>query len=212
MRIKVAIVEDEPETLKGLKSMVESSDDLLCCGTFENAQSFVNKFTHLEVDVVLMDIDLRSSMNGIECVEKLHPYKPEVQFLMCTNLEDTDNIFAALQIGATGYIVKNTTSEKLITAIKDINSGGSPMSPQIARKLIGVVQKDNKNSELLKLLTPKEYEAVVLISKGHLYKEIADIQDVSIETVRPRIRSIYKKLQVHNKTDAVNLLFPKTKI
>src|ERR1019366_5313724 len=112
MAIKVAIVEDDLQTREGLKSMVESCDELYCCGIFEDAESFTNKFKHLDVDVVLMDIGLPGH-SGIECVGQLIEIKPKVLFLMCTNLEDDDKIFSALSIGAKGYIVKNTTAEKL---------------------------------------------------------------------------------------------------
>jgi DNA-binding NarL/FixJ family response regulator len=209
--INVAIVEDKKVTLDGLKSIVDSSDELFCCGTFENAESFTSRFKHLEVDVVLMDINLPSGISGIECVANLHDSKPKVQFLMCTDLEDADNIFSALKVGATGYIVKNTTPEKMIAAIKEIHSGGSPMSPQIARKVTEAFKEDKKNSEQVSSLSKLEKETVELLSKGHPYKEIADKHEVSVETIRKRIRNIYEKLQVHNKTDAINKLYPRTK-
>jgi DNA-binding NarL/FixJ family response regulator len=211
MAINVAIVEDKPVTLEGLKSMVNSSDDLFCCGTFESGELFTDRFKqHLDVDVVLMDIDLKNGISGIECVANLHDPKRKVQFLMCTDLEDSDNIFSALKVGATGYIVKNTTPEKMITAIKEIHEGGSPMSPQIARKVTEAFKQDKINSAQVESLTQLEKETLDMISKGYQYKEIADKHEVSIHAIRERIRNIYEKLQVHNKTDAINKLYPRT--
>ena len=211
MPINVAIVEDRKETLEGLKSMVDSSDELFCCGTFENAQSFTDKFKHLQVDVVLMDIDMKPGISGIECVANLHESRPDVQFMMCTHLEDADNIYEALKVGANGYIVKNTTPDKMVAAIKEIHSGGSPMSSQIARKVTAAFKQDRQNMEQLNSLTQLEKDTVDLLSKGYPYKEIAEKHDVSIDTIRKRIRNIYIKLQVQNKTDAINKLYPRTK-
>lgn len=210
MLIKVAIVEDNPENQKCLKLMIESSDELFCSGVFENAESFSNIFKHLDVDVVLMDINLPGN-NGIECVRELKKINPKVEFLMCTHLEDADKIYAALKVGATGYILKNTTTEKLIDAVKEIYAGGSPMTPQIARKVIKAFPGDDKDSELVNTLTKREKEIAELLSLGYPYKIVADKLAISIETVRTRIRDIYSKLQVHSRTDAINMLYPKTK-
>lgn len=210
MPINVAIVEDEPVTLEGIKAIVDSSDELFCCGTFSNAQTFKEKFKHLNADVVLMDIDLKAGMNGIECVESLYETKGKVQFLMCTNIEDPDKIVAALKVGATGYILKNTTDEKIINSIIELHNGGSPMSPLVARKITEVFKADKKNAELFNRLTEKEKEAIELLRKGFQYKEVADKQGVAVDTIRKRIRMIYEKLQVHNRTDAINKLYPKT--
>jgi DNA-binding NarL/FixJ family response regulator len=209
MPILVAIVEDQSVTLEGLKSIIDSSDKLFCCGTFENAELFSAAFKHLDVQVVLMDINLPGS-SGIECVEKLKQQKPEVQFLMCTNIEDADKIFSALKVGATGYLVKNTMPEKIIEAIIEVNNGGSPMSPQIARKVTDLFRKDNNNSSLISKLTPREKETIEMLSQGFPYKIVADKLGIKVNTVNAYIRSIYEKLQVHNRTDAINLLFPRT--
>lgn len=198
MIINVAIVEDKKETLDGLKSIVDSSNDLFCCGTFESAESFKNSFKHLQVDVVLMDIHMPPGMTGIECVAHLHKLRPNVLFMMCTNLEDSDSVYSALKVGAVGYIVKNTTPEKMIDAIKDIHVGGSPMSPQIARKVTVAFKQDDSNAEQVNSLTQLERDTVNLLLKGFQYKEIADKHEVSIETIRKRIRNIYVKLQVNN--------------
>lgn len=210
MPIKVAIVEDNMEASEGLRLMVESSDDLYCCGVFEDAESFADKFKHLEVDVVLMDINLPGN-SGIECVGQLKRIRPEVRFLMCTDLVDNDKIFSALRVGATGYIVKNTATGKLIEAVKEIHKGGGSMSPQIAIKVIDLFASEKLDSEQVDSLTKREKEIMDLLALGYPYKIVADKLSISIETVRSRIKDIYAKLQVHCKTEAINKLYPKTK-
>ena len=210
MPIKVAIVEDNIQICEGLKLMVESSDELFCRYTFNDAETFNNKFKHLDVDVVLMDIKLPGH-SGIECVEKSKKIRPEVQFLMCTDLEDPEKIFSALRVGATGYMIKNTTSDKLVEAIKEIHGGGSPMSPQIARKVTEAFTVDLENSAQVISLTKREREIIDLLAAGYPYKEVADKLKISIETVRTRVRDIYTKLHVHNKTEAINKIYPRIK-
>jgi len=208
MKIKIAIVEDDLQTREGLKLMIESSDELYCQGIFEDADTFIDVFKHLEVDVVLMDINLPGS-SGIECVEQLKEIKPGVQFLMCTHLKDDDKIFSALKAGATGYILKNTTADKLIIAIKEIYNGGSPMSPEIARKVTQAFAIERKNSEQINLLTKREKEVIELLALGYPYKLVADNLSLKTDTIRAYIRDIYSKLHVHNKTEAINKLHHK---
>ena len=210
MRIKVAIVEDDLQTRESLKLMAESSDEIICKELFESAEDFSARLKHLDVDVVLMDINLPGN-SGIECVEKAATIRTDVQFLMCTHLEDTDKICAALSVGATGYIIKNTTPKKLVEAIKEIYTGGSPMSPQIARKVTETFARDRKHLNQFESLSKREKEIMELIELGYQYKLVADRLKISIETVRTNIRDIYKKLQVHNKTEAINKLFAKTR-
>src|SRR5437868_5772499 len=135
MTIHVAIVEDQKQIREGLKAMIDSSPDLFCAGVFEDAESLIKSFKHLDVHVVLMDIGL-PGLNGIECVEQLKEIRPEVHFLMCTNLDEDDKIYDALCAGATGYLLKNISKADLAEAIKQIYSGGSPMSPSVARKIV----------------------------------------------------------------------------
>jgi DNA-binding NarL/FixJ family response regulator len=208
MPIKVAIVEDDPEIGEGLKTMIESSPDLYCIGLYENAELFKSKFKYLAVDVVLMDIKLPGS-SGIDCVEELKELRPNVQFLMCTNLEDSEKVFSALSVGATGYIVKNTSSDNLIIAIKEIFMGGSPMTPQIARKVAETFKRERQNKYIINSLSVREIKILELLAAGYPYKLIALEINRSIETVRTNIRDIYTKLQVHNRTEAVNKFYKK---
>lgn len=208
MTINVAIVEDTPEAREGLKAMIDASPGFYCAGTYENAESFAKEFKQMKVDVVLMDINL-PGRSGIHCVGECKSLRPEVQFLMCTNLEDPDKIYDALCAGATGYLLKNTSIEKLDEAIRDIYAGGSPMTPLVARKMIALFSGRRKNNEMYNLLTEREKEVIELLDKGYPYKGIADRLDLKIETVRSYIRSIYEKLHVHSRTEALNKVYPK---
>ena len=155
-----------------------------------------------------MDIGL-PGITGIQCVQQLKPLKPDVQFLMCTSHEEPEKTFDSLCAGATGYILKNTSPEKMVEAIKDIYNGGSPMSAQIARLIVNSFPDKNKNQALIRTLTLREQEILHALSKGYQYKEIAVKLLISKETVRTYLRNIYEKLQVHSKLEALNKVFPK---
>lgn len=210
MRINVAIVDDDLQTRNWLQLLVEECDELYCKGIFEDADDFINEFKHLDVDVVLMDINLPGS-SGIECVEKLKTQKPNVQFLMCTNVKDAEKIFAALKVGATGYILKNINADKLSESIKDIYNGGSPMSPEIARKVTEAFAIEKQTADQVSLLTKREREVIELLALGYPYKLVADKLSLKTDTIRSYIRDIYSKLQVHNKTEAINKLHNNSK-
>jgi DNA-binding NarL/FixJ family response regulator len=208
--IRVAIVEDQLQTRQMLSILINGYDGFECVAVFENAEDAVANIPNLGINVALMDIHMPGGMSGISCVQALKSVCPEVEFIMCTSLEDADSIFAALQAGATGYIVKSTPPVKIIEAITDAHNGGAPMSSQIARKVIGHFQGEGtvrKNTELEKL-SVREQEILNHLSKGLRYKEIAAKLFVSIETVRKHIHNIYEKLQVNSRTDALNKVFP----
>jgi DNA-binding NarL/FixJ family response regulator len=209
MPINVAIIEDQKEIREMQAILINGSEGFVCIHTFENAEDAIVGIPLINPDVVLVDVHL-PRQSGVDCVLKLKPLCPKVHFMMCTSLEDTDTIFNALKAGASGYITKSTPPAKLLEAIADVYNGGSPMSSQIARKVVGSFQKTedapNKN---LQLLSVREQEILALLSKGLRYKEIADKLFVSIETVRTHIRNIYEKLQVNSRTDALNKVFTK---
>ena len=207
MKIQVGIIEDEPEILESLKSLIQRSEGFLCEHTFQSAEEALQKIPNLALDVVLTDIHLPGK-SGIDCVAELTPRFPSIQFLMCTSFEDTESVFKALKAGATGYLSKTTQASKLLDAIADIHKGGSPMSSHIARKIVASFQQTATNTELEKL-SQREQEILQLLSKGLRYKEIADQIFISTETVRTHIRNIYQKLQVNSRTEALNKVFKK---
>jgi DNA-binding NarL/FixJ family response regulator len=201
--IKIAIVEDQKPIMDGLKASIDSLDEFTCTGQFEDAESIIKQFKNLPVDVVLMDIGL-PGINGIECVSRLKKIRPDVNFLMCTVLDDEDKIYDALCAGATGYLLKNISDQELSDAVKQIHAGGSPMTPSIARKIVNSFSGKRKNEELLEALTTREKEVLNLLDKGYPYKIIADKLNIGIPAVKFHIRNIYNKLHVHTRAEALN--------
>jgi DNA-binding NarL/FixJ family response regulator len=155
-----------------------------------------------------MDIGL-PGQSGIQAVAKLKSRKPKVQFIMCTVFDDDEKIFQSLCMGATGYLVKNTTSDKLSDAIRNAFNGGSPMSASIARKVVQSFQQRKVHADEADLLSPRQWEILNLLDQGFRYKEIADELNLSFDTIRTYCRNIYELLEVHSRTDALNKVFPK---
>lgn len=209
MSIKIAIVEDDVELKNHFESVISSADDFLLMKSYVNAEDFISDFITLQpIDVVLMDINLPGK-SGIQCIQELKLKNPSVQFLVCTIFEDSENLFNALCAGATGYILKNTDENELLNSIRLIHAGGSPMSPQIARRVVTSFPIKKTDTDLLSQLNKREREILDLLSAGYRYKEISDKLFLGVDTVRTYIRNIYSKLQVHSRTDAVNKLFPR---
>jgi DNA-binding NarL/FixJ family response regulator len=208
MRINVAIVEDDTDIRQSLEEIISSFEELDCVASFPNAEEFIGTFKYIHADVVLMDINLPGK-DGIKTVAELKPLKPKVQYLMCTSYEEPEKTFDSLCAGATGYLIKTCTPQKLYEAVKEIYNGGSPMSPQIARLVVNSFNQKRKASAEYELLTIREKETLQLLAKGFQYKEIATKTGLSVETIRTYTRHIYEKLQVHTRTEALNKVFPK---
>ena len=208
MKIKVGIVEDEKQIRESLAILIDGSEGFSCKHTYENAEDAIAELPDIAIDVVLMDIHLPMK-NGIECITILKPLCPEIQFLMCTSFEDTDSVFNALKVGASGYLTKTTQPSKILDAIVEVHKGGSPMSSHIARKVVDSFHKSTLENKELKKLFEREKEILHHLSNGLRYKEIADQLFLSTETVRTHIRNIYEKLQVNSRTEALNKTFPK---
>lgn len=208
MSIQIAIIEDQDEIRDMLTILISGSEGFECVASYANAEDAIAGIPALKPDVVLVDIHL-PGQSGIACITQLKPLCPDTQFMIRTSLEDTDTIFEALKAGANGYIVKSTSPSKLLDAIVDVYHGGSPMSSQIARKVVGSFQKtDSSNNKTeVAVLSKRENEILHLLSKGLRYKEIADQLFLSTETIRTHIRNIYEKLQVNSRTDALNKAF-----
>lgn len=199
--IKVSIVEDNSQLRNTLANVINRADGFKCIGHYGTAEEALEEIPKNMPDVVLMDINL-PGMNGVECVARLKKLCPNTQIVMLTVYEDTDNIFNALKAGATGYLLKRTTREELLEAIRDVYRGGSPMTTHIARKVVQSFQKMDATSPT-ESLSAREQEVLECLAKGFLYKEIADKLGISYETVRTHIRRIYEKLQVRSRTEAV---------
>jgi DNA-binding NarL/FixJ family response regulator len=201
MPIKVAIVDDDKDMRSSLATLVRGADSLQLAGNYANAEVALKEIPKHPPDVVLMDINM-PGMAGIECVRQLKALVPKVQFLMLTVYEDGDSLFNSLQAGASGYLLKRTTSKELLQAVRDVHGGGSPMTPQVARRLVQFFSKPAASSEVPHL-SPGEREFLQLLAKGYAYKEIAGHMDISTDTVRYYVRTVYEKLHVHSRTEAV---------
>ena len=199
--IVVSIVEDDDGVRAGLARLLEKSKDIRLLASYPDAETALLQIPQSRPDILLMDINL-PAMNGVECVQKLHALDPSLRVIMVTVYENPEQIFDALRAGAIGYLLKQQSSENLLEAIRDAHRGGSPMSSQIARKVVQFFRTDKK-TEATTTLSTRETEVLNLLSKGHLIKEIADQLGISFVTVRTHIRRIYEKLHVHSRSQAV---------
>jgi len=202
MPIHVAIVEDIDEIRAGLAALINAADGFRCIATYASAEAALADLPDWEPDVALMDIEL-PGMSGIECMRRLKVRLPKLQIMMLTIYEDDDKIFNSLAAGASGYILKKTPPDKLLEAIQDLHHGGSPMSSQIARKVVQTFQPKQRPTDVTAELSKREQEILFYLAKGYLYKEIAATLSLSVETVRTHLHHIYEKLHVHTRTEAV---------
>lgn len=206
--LTICIIEDIPEINEGLVDLLEKDNRFSIIGNFTTAEKAMEEIPQLMPDIVISDINLPNK-SGIDAMKFIKNLFPQIQFIMFTIYEDSDQVFDALKSGASGYILKNTTPIKIIESIIELSEGGSPMSPSIARKVINTFNSNLSSKKVEDLLTHREFEVLELLSKGFLYKEIADKLFISISTVKRHINHIYEKLQVQNKTEAVNKLYGK---
>ena len=200
--INVAIVDDDREVRDGIVLLINGTQNYRCVGAYGSAQEAVDRIPELDVQVVLKDINM-PHMSGIECVVRLKNLQPSLQIMMLTSFEDDEKIFQSLVAGASGYLLKKTPPAKLLEAIEEIYHGGSPMSNQIARKVVETFQSGGNSSKEMIGLTQREQEILSHLAKGYRYKEIAEALFISVETVRTHLRNIYEKLHVRSRTEAV---------
>jgi len=201
--IAVSIVEDDSGVRGSLAKLIDGSAGFRCLSQHPSAEQALRDLPKSTPEVILMDINL-PGMSGVECVRRLKPQLPSTQIIMLTVYQNTEHIFNALAAGATGYLLKQTPPQELLSAIKDVHAGGSPMSSHIARKIVQSFQRPAPSAGRgLESLTPRESEVLDYLAKGFLYKEIADALKISYDTVHAHIRKIYEKLQVRSRTEAV---------
>ena len=201
--ITLSIVEDNNQFRTALEAIISSQDDFALVGSYDSAEKALQGLLDKPTDIVISDISL-PGMRGTEMIVQLKDKLKQTQFMVCTIHDDNDTIFEALKSGASGYILKDpVTVDEIVKAIRNLYNGGSPMSPFIARKVIGTFQKPAINDEN-SLLSQREKEVLELLAKGFMYKEIADRLDVTHETVKKHLKNIYQKLHVQNKIEALN--------
>jgi DNA-binding NarL/FixJ family response regulator len=199
--IRTCIVEDDAGLQSLMSRWLRQEPDLELVNVYPDAESALVGIPADKPDVVLMDINL-PGQNGIECVAQLKPKLPGTQFAMVTVYEDEDKILQALKVGATGYLLKQTPRADVIAAIRELQRGGSPMTPNIARK---VVQSFQSTKPVVSdpILSGREQEVMNLLAQGYLYKEITAQLDISQGTLHTYIRRVYEKLQVHSRSQAM---------
>jgi len=200
--IAVSIVEDDAPARDIMADWVRAADGFSCAGVHNSGEDALTTLPQEEPSVVLMDINL-PGMTGIECVRRLKPQMPDTQFVMLTVYEDPDHIFKALTAGASGYLLKRTPRAELLAALKDVYGGGSPMSSNIARKIVQSFQRFSSAPSETEDLSPREHEVLELLARGFLYKEIAEALQISVPTVNTHVRRIYDKLHVRSRSQAV---------
>jgi len=205
MNIKVAIYEDNVSLLETLAEVIRSSEGLELVGNYVHCMDIVNNCRQNKPDVIIMDIDM-PGRTGIEGVKELKQYFPEIEVIINTVFDDDNRIFEAIKAGATGYLLKKSSLTNMINSIQEVYSGGSPMSPMIARKLL-VHQHEKTKQDFVTNLSERELLILNHLAKGMSYKMVAAECIISIDTVRTYIKRIYEKLQVHSVTEAVNKVY-----
>jgi DNA-binding NarL/FixJ family response regulator len=188
--------------------LISQSEKFSLIGSFQNAELAEKEIPLQPPDIAIMDINL-PGISGIECIYRIKDKCKNTQFMMFTIYEDDEKVFEALKAGAHGYLLKKTPREKLLEALEELHNGGSPMSTNIARKVIEIFEKKNRPAEELNVLTNKEKQILELLAKGYLYKEIADQLHLTRNTIKQHIHHIYEKLHVQNRTEALNKVFPR---
>lgn len=205
--INLAIVEDNKSYVQTLQKILHLESDIVCPKIYFNAgDAYADKVGLVTIDIVILDIQL-PDYSGLELLIQLKDEFPKKIFLILTVYEDEDKLFYALKSGANGYILKSDTPATIIENIRLASQGGAPMSSSIAKKVVHYFHATQEKKKMLEELSPKENEILTHLSKGLLYKEIADIQNVTIDTIKKHCGSIYRKLQVCNRTEALNLYY-----
>lgn len=201
MPILVAIVEDNRGMREKFVALLNQFPELHCVSSYATAEHAVRDMMGAKPDVALVDIHL-PRMNGIECVSHLKEQMPGLQVLMLTRYEQGDLIFESLRAGASGYLLKNSPPAELVEAIKQIHSGGAPMSMQIARRVVEYFRRSRASDLDMEKLTPREQQLLELLAKGYYYWEMADQLGVTMSTVRAHLHAVYKKLHVRSRSEA----------
>lgn len=202
MKKTVVVVEDDRGLREQIVQILETAADIKCLGAYVSAEEALPQILGKNPDVVLMDIKL-PGMSGIQCVAEIKKTMPHKQVIMVTVYEDSERIFRALKAGANGYLVKSSPPEQLLAAIRDVSTGGAPMSSHIANKvvrhfhLIGTSPTESEN------LSPREREVLELLASGFIYKEIGDKLNIGTETVRTYVKNICQKMHVRSRLEAV---------
>ncbi|MBC8110429.1 MAG: response regulator transcription factor [Verrucomicrobia bacterium] len=204
-RIRVALVEDNVPFREGLRYLLSFTTDFECVGEYTTGKELLKDLDHVKPHVILMDIEL-PDMNGLDCtaIIKAQPAFAHIHIIMLTVLENENKVLEAIVSGASGYLLKQASPESMLDAIRQVQQGGSPMSPTIARKVLGIIRADHMVTSKEKIqLNLRETQVLEGLVAGLTYKMIGDKYCIALDTVRTYIRSIYDKLQVHSRSEAI---------
>ncbi|MDF7820508.1 response regulator transcription factor [Runella sp. MFBS21] len=201
--IRVAIFDDNVAFTSSMELLLKDSDDYVLCGAFNNATQVLIKIARANPDLVIMDIKM-PDVSGIEAVIAIRKEYPHLPILMQTVFEDDDKVFAAICAGASGYILKGTTPQKVLEAIAEVYAGGAPMSPSIARKVLQFFKTQQTAPAEYFDLSNREKEILKYLVDGYSYKMIADVCHISFNTVNAHLRKIYEKLHVNSSQEAIS--------
>jgi DNA-binding NarL/FixJ family response regulator len=202
MKISIVLIEDDPETRRLIAGWLREAPDFSYMGDYMKPTDALERVIRIRPDVVLSDINM-PEMNGIEGVRRMKAALPNTQFVMLTVFGDTDHIFDALRAGAAGYLLKATPREELLNALREVHAGGSPMTTDVARKVVQSFRPTNKGGPPGDPLSERERSVLELLASGSLYKEIAEQLGISVTTVNTYVRRIYEKLHVQSRGQAV---------
>jgi len=200
--IKVSIIEDQREVREGLAILINGTAGFRCAGSFRTMEEAIRLINNDLPSVILTDIGL-PGMNGIEGIRILKERHPEVPIVALTVYDEEAEIFDALCAGASGYLLKETQPARLIECLREVVSGGAPMSPDVARRVVKLFRQFRPPERASHNLTPAEMELLKLLVEGHNYKTVAAELSITVNTVSFHLRNIYEKLQVHSKSEAV---------
>ena len=200
--VRIAIVEDQTRVSDSLTKLLNRGEGFEVVAAYTSGEIALVEIPKLKPDVVLMDIGL-PGMSGIECVRQLKTTLPSVSIIMLTVYDEGEYLFNSLKAGASGYLLKRTTGEKLVEAIHEALLGGMPLTRQMAGKVVGYFQRHDATASEIAALSRRERETLALLAEGYRYKEIAERLGISAETVREYVHSTYRKLHVSSRTEAV---------
>lgn len=202
MPLRVALVEDDERWRCSLEQLLRETPDVECVGSYASGEAAVADLPRRRPQVVLMDINL-PKMSGVECTRQLRLLLPAAQIVMLTVYDDSDRIFQALQMGANGYLLKRASANEILQAIQDVHRGGAPMSAYIARKVVQSFQQPTPATKPDEALSKRESDVLGYIARGYSDKEVAEALGLTPATVRSYLKTIYGKLHVHSRTQAI---------
>ncbi len=206
MTIRVAIVENERSVRQELVSLINETRGFQCVGAYSSGEQALREMPKQPPEVVLMDINL-GQMSGVKCTYLLKQVIPELQIVMLTVYDDRQQIFEALEMGASGYLLKRTPTPEILKAIEDVHRGGAPMSSYIARQVVQSFSRRTAEKASAVALSAREKEVLALVAKGYINKEIANMLGLTEDTVRGYLKHVYEKLHVRSRTEAAMKYF-----